>query len=108
MLHGFSSDPCGDASALCGHDARNRRPRTRDPRRPFLPGAARGPDVAPYDLRDVRVRLFDDVALVHATGVFTRRDGSIGTSRYTDVWALGDGGWKTISAQITRFEGAPD
>jgi ketosteroid isomerase-like protein len=68
----------------------------------FLRGAARGPDVATYTLEDVRIRMYGDVALVHATGSFTRRDGSRGTSRYTDVYALRNGRWRAISAQITR------
>ena len=68
----------------------------------FLRDAARGPDVAAYTLQDVRVRIFGPVALVHATGEFTRRDGSTGTSRYTDVYALQDGRWKAVAAQLTR------
>ena len=71
----------------------------------FLRDAARGPDVATYELQDVRVRIFGDIALVHATGQFTRPDGSSGRSRYTDVWALQDGRWRTIAAQITRTQG---
>jgi len=68
----------------------------------FLHDAASGPDVARYDLADVRVRVFGDFALVHATGRFTRRDGTQGTSRYTDAYALENGRWKAVSAQITR------
>ena len=52
-------------------------------REEFLRDAARGPDVASYTLEDVRIRVYDDFALVNATGVFTRRDGTTGTSRYT-------------------------
>ena len=70
----------------------------------FLRDAASGPDVARYDLADVRVRVFGDFALVHATGRFTRRDGTQGTSRYTDAYALRDGRWKAVSAQITRSQ----
>jgi ketosteroid isomerase-like protein len=68
----------------------------------FLRNAARGPDVASYELLGVRVRMFGEMALVHAIGRFTRTDGSAGKSRYTDVWALQDGRWRTIAAQITR------
>ncbi len=71
----------------------------------FLRSASRGPDVATYRLEDVRIRMFGDVALVHATGRFTRRDGSAGTSRYTDVYALRNGTWRAVSAQITRTGG---
>jgi hypothetical protein len=76
-------------------------------REEFLRDAARGPDVATYTIKDVRVRIYGNVGLVHATGVFTRRDGSTGTSRYTDVWALMDRRWKTVSAQITRIQSSP-
>jgi ketosteroid isomerase-like protein len=73
----------------------------------FLEQAAAGPDVAAYRLAEVRIRQLGDVALIHATGVFTRRDGSTGTSRYTDVYAKRDGAWQAVSAQITRAEGEP-
>jgi ketosteroid isomerase-like protein len=69
----------------------------------FLRDTAGGPNVAAYKLEEVSVRVFGHVALVHATGVFTRRDGTAGTSRYTDVWALRDGKWKAVAAQITRI-----
>ncbi len=71
----------------------------------FLRNASRRPDVATYRLEDVRIRMFGQVALVHATGRFTRRDGSSGTSRYTDVYALRNGAWKAVSAQVTRTGG---
>jgi hypothetical protein len=73
----------------------------------FLRKAADGPDVAGYRLAQVWIRIYGDVALIHATGVFTRRDGTTGTSRYTDVYARTNGVWKAISAQITRAEGTP-
>jgi ketosteroid isomerase-like protein len=71
----------------------------------FLRNASGGPDVATYRLEDVRIRMFGHIALVHATGRFTRRDGSSGTSRYTDVYALRNGAWKAVSAQVTRTAG---
>jgi hypothetical protein len=68
----------------------------------FLRDAARGPDVASYLLAHVRIRVYGHVALVHATGRFTRRDGTKGVSRYTDTYVLTDGRGKAVSAQITR------
>jgi ketosteroid isomerase-like protein len=73
----------------------------------FLRQAAAGPDVATYRLAEVRVRVLGDVALIHATGVFTRPDGTTGVSRYTDVYAKREGIWKAVAAQITRAEGEP-
>jgi ketosteroid isomerase-like protein len=69
----------------------------------FLRDTAGGPGVKSYALKDVRVRSYGSFAVVNATGEFTRLDGTIGTSRYTDVWGLQDGKWKTVSAQITRI-----
>lgn len=51
---------------------------------------------------DVRVRLFGDVAIVHARTTFTRPDGSPGAGRYTDVWARSAGQWQAVAAQFTR------
>ena len=68
----------------------------------FLLQTSDGPGVRSYELEDTRVRLYDDIALVHGFGTFTRLDGTTGKSRYTDVYAKVDGQWKAISAQITH------
>jgi hypothetical protein len=71
----------------------------------FLRMSGEDPGVTRYDLEDVRIRIYETVALVQATGRFTRADGSTGTSRYTDVYAMRDGDWKVVTAQITRATG---
>ena len=68
----------------------------------FLFQTAKGPDVAQYHLDQVRIRIIGSTALVHGTGLFTKPDGSEGTSRYTDVYAKVAGKWKVVAAQITR------
>jgi ketosteroid isomerase-like protein len=68
----------------------------------FLRAAGEDPGVTRYDLEGVHVRIYGTVAIVQATGHFTRTDGSKGTSRYTDVYARRDGAWKVVTAQITR------
>jgi ketosteroid isomerase-like protein len=68
----------------------------------FLTNAAKGPDVVDYKLQDVDVRIYGNAALVQATGIWTRQDGTKGMSRYTDVYVQTVAGWKTVSAQITR------
>jgi ketosteroid isomerase-like protein len=68
----------------------------------FLQQTARGPDVAEYKLAKVQVRFYGDAALVQATGLFRRKDGSNGVSRYTDIYARLNDDWKCVSAQITR------
>ena len=68
----------------------------------FLSNTAKGPDVADYRLQDVNVRIYGNVALVQATGLWTGKNGSNGMSRYTDVYFRAGEAWKTVSAQITR------
>jgi len=68
----------------------------------FLRNTIKGPDVADYKLHEVDIRIYGNAALVRATGVWTREDGKMGMSRYTDVYVRQNGSWKTVSAQITR------
>ena len=61
--------------------------------------------VIPYwDMRDQRITLVGDVALVGATNKWTRvRDGAEvqGMTAYTDTYVRTPGGWKCIIAQLT-------
>jgi ketosteroid isomerase-like protein len=68
----------------------------------FLTNTLEGPDVIDYKLHDVDVRVYGDAALIRATGVWTREDGSMGMSRYTDVYVRIGAEWKAVSAQVTR------
>jgi ketosteroid isomerase-like protein len=68
----------------------------------FLRATAKPHDVVSFDLKELRIRFFGDVALIHARGLFTHEDGRTGTSRYTDVYARFGDEWKTVSAQITH------
>lgn len=68
----------------------------------FLSDAATGPDVIDYKIHDVDVRVYGDVALVRAAGIWIRENGSMGMSRYTDVYLKQNGEWKVVSAQMTR------
>jgi hypothetical protein len=69
----------------------------------FLSNAAKGPDVAAYELQKVSVRIYGGgVALVQATGSWTKGDQSSGVSHYIDVYVRTEAGWKAVSAQVTR------
>jgi ketosteroid isomerase-like protein len=68
----------------------------------FVRKVSNGAGYAKYRLEQVQIRVFGDVGLVQATGVFTRPDGATGMSRYTDVYARTGGDWKVVSAQVTR------
>lgn len=68
----------------------------------FLINTERGPDVIDYNLQAVSVRIYGDVALVRATGLWIGHNGLKGMSRYIDVYVKSEAGWKVVSAQITR------
>ena len=51
---------------------------------------------------DVRIRLFGDVAIIHARTTYTRGDGQAGAGRYTDIWARRGGDWLCVAAHVTR------
>ena len=68
----------------------------------FLRMSARGSDLRDYRLDYVDVRFYGEVAVVRASGSWTKKDGVRGLSRYTDVYVYTDGAWKAVSAQITR------
>jgi ketosteroid isomerase-like protein len=68
----------------------------------FLRDAAKAHEVNEYKLDQVHVRIYGNTALVRATGLFTRKDGTKGTSQYTDIYVLSGAEWKAVSAQITR------
>lgn len=56
------------------------------------------------DLRahDVLIRLFGEIAIIHARTSYLLADRRQGNGRYTDVWARINGRWKALSAHVTR------
>lgn len=70
----------------------------------FLRRTAGGPYVTDYKLENVGVRIFGETALVQATGLFTRKDGTPGMCHYIDVYVRAGGDWRVVSAQITRAQ----
>ena len=78
----------------------------------FLSLAARPAGVTSHQVEDLRIRLYGDCAIVNATTVFTRVDGTAGETRYTDVYARVDGRWRVVTAHLTSVvstnEGGPN
>ncbi len=68
----------------------------------FLQMTANGSELAEYRLEEVDIRFYGDVALVRATGSWTAKNGTLGMSRYVDVYVQSGDDWKAVSAQITR------
>ncbi len=51
---------------------------------------------------DVRIRVMGSFAIIHGRTLYIRPDGQQGAGRYTDVWALRDGNWLCVAAQVMR------
>jgi ketosteroid isomerase-like protein len=69
----------------------------------FLENTARPVAIANLRSEDVRIRVMDDVAIIHAKTRFRAADGREASGRYTDVWARRDGRWLAVSAHVTRL-----
>lgn len=57
-----------------------------------------------FPVDQVRIRQFDDIALIHAENAFEMKDGRVGVNRYTDIWHKRDGKWTCIAAHITTHK----
>jgi ketosteroid isomerase-like protein len=69
----------------------------------FLTQTARPVTISNLAANDVEIRLFGDVAIIHATTSYTLPDSSPGHGRYTDVWTRQNGEWLAVSAHVTRL-----
>lgn len=68
----------------------------------FLAQTARPVTISNLQAQDVEIRMFGDVAIIHARTSYTLADGRAGAGRYTDVWARQNGKWLCVSAHVTR------
>jgi len=68
----------------------------------FLAQIARPAAISNLEAHDVRIRIMDDIAIIHARTTYKKPDGQAGAGRYTDVWARRQGQWLCVSAHVTR------
>jgi ketosteroid isomerase-like protein len=68
----------------------------------FLAQTAQPVTIKDLRAHDVLIRVFGDVAIIHARTTFTLSDESKGSGRYTDVWARQGNTWRAIAAHVTR------
>src|SRR5437762_13509602 len=68
----------------------------------FLAQTARPVTISNLAADDIEIRLFGDIAIIHARTSYTTADGRPGAGRYTDVWARQNGKWLAVSAHVTR------
>jgi ketosteroid isomerase-like protein len=71
-------------------------------RHDFLRQSARPVTILGLQAVDVKIRLYGDVAIIHARTTYKTPDGEFKSGRYTDVWARQNGAWRTVSAHVTR------
>jgi ketosteroid isomerase-like protein len=69
----------------------------------FLENTAQPVTIANLTAHDVRIRVMDDIAIIHARTTFTAADGRAAIGRYTDVWARRGTKWLAVSAHVTRL-----
>jgi ketosteroid isomerase-like protein len=68
----------------------------------FLARIARPAGIKDLEPREVKIRLFGDVAIIHAGTAYTKPDGSRASGRYTDIWTRQRGSWRCVAAHVTR------
>ena len=68
----------------------------------FLAQTARPVTISNLMAHDVEIRMFGNIAIIHARTSYTMADGRPGAGRYTDVWARQNGEWLAVSAHVTR------
>jgi len=71
-------------------------------RQEFLRQTARPVTISGLEAKDVMIRLLGEVAIIHARTTYKTADGELKSGRYTDVWARREGGWRAVSAHVTR------
>jgi uncharacterized protein DUF4440 len=68
----------------------------------FLAQIARPSAVSEIEADDVRIRIMDDFAIIHARTSYKTSDGRPGSGRYTDIWSRRQGRWLCVAAHVTR------
>ena len=68
----------------------------------FLAQVSKPAGITRLQEHDVRIRLFGDVAVIHAKTNYAKSDGQPGAGRYTDVWTRRQGQWLCVAAHVNR------
>ena len=68
----------------------------------FLGQIAAPSSVPDLTCDDVRIRMFGDMAIIHARTRFTNAAGQPGEGRYTDIWSRDTGRWLCVAAHVNR------
>jgi ketosteroid isomerase-like protein len=71
-------------------------------RRALLKQTARPVTICELQPTDVKIRLYGEVAIIHAGTTCKTAGGEAKSGRYTDVWVRQNGNWLAVSAHVTR------
>ena len=69
----------------------------------FLEQIARPVTISGLQAEEVHIRIFGDVALIHARTRYRKPDGQAGAGRYTDIWQRRGTRWLCVAAHVTRI-----
>jgi ketosteroid isomerase-like protein len=68
----------------------------------FLTVTAKPVTIRGLEAVDVKIRILDDIAIIHGATHYRTADGTARQGRYTDVWARRGSQWLCVSAHVTR------
>lgn len=68
----------------------------------FLAQTALPVTIRGLEPHQVEIRLFGDVAIIHAQTQYRTSHGEPRHGRYTDVWVKQGGTWRCVTAHVTR------
>ncbi|HEX6691187.1 MAG TPA: nuclear transport factor 2 family protein [Burkholderiales bacterium] len=68
----------------------------------FLAQIAPPVAISGLQAEDVKIRVFGDMALIHARTRYRKPDGQPGVGRYTDTWQRRGSRWLCVAAHVTR------
>lgn len=72
-------------------------------KRAFIERTAAGRTLERLAAADVRIRILDRIAIIHAETSYTTVSGEEGRGRYTDIWAKRGAQWLAVAAHVTRL-----
>lgn len=68
----------------------------------FLKQVAPPAKVPDLTFDDLRIRLFENIAIIHGRTGYCDASGHRHSGRYTDIWSRQEGRWLCVAAQVYR------
>jgi Domain of unknown function (DUF4440) len=71
-------------------------------KRGFIAQVVRPSGISGLTVLDVRIRIIEGTAIIHAQTRYCKVTGEPAAGRYTDVWILRNDHWECVAAHVTR------